>query len=463
MEPAVRAELDLPDGLADPNVYILDPGNGTGSYLVEVLRRIATTLKANGGDALVASDLKEAAIKRVFGFEILPASFVVAHLQLGLLLQDFGAPLDDESQERVGVYLTNSLTGWQTMDPEKEKAFQAILTGFPELLEGRVASDEVKREKPILVILDNPPYNAFAGVSPAEEAGLVDVYKENLNVPVNMGGWGIRKFNLDDLYVRFFRLAERRIAEQTGRGVVCYISNFSYLGDPSFVVMRQRFLSEFDRLWFDCMNGDSRETEKLTPEGRPDPSVFSTEYNKAGIRVGTTVGLMVRKSNRDQQPTVRFRQFWGESKRTDLLKSLHIQDFNSQYQLVDTNRSKRFSFRPLAVAENYLNWPNFTEFSMIPPSRGLLENRKEALIGIDSHVLSERMMKYFDTNISWDELALSSDTLTRDMAHFDARLTRSRVLATEEYNEKRLVHLTTTRGYLTQLWSLGHEMITDYR
>ena len=75
-------------------------------------------------------------------------------MQLGLLLQDFGAPLDDESQERVGVYLTNSLTGWETMDPEKEKAFQAILTGFPELLEVRVASDEVKREKPILVILN---------------------------------------------------------------------------------------------------------------------------------------------------------------------------------------------------------------------------------------------------------------------------------------------------------------------
>jgi predicted helicase len=75
--------------------------------------------------------------------------------------------------------------------------------------------------------------------------------------------WGIRKFNLDDLYVRFFRLAERRIAEKTGKGIVCFISNYSYLGDPSFVVMRQRFLKEFDSLWFDCLNGDSRETGKL--------------------------------------------------------------------------------------------------------------------------------------------------------------------------------------------------------
>ena len=80
--------------------------------------------------------------------------------------------------------------------------------------------------------------------------------------------------------MRFFRIAERKIAERTGQGIVCFISNFSYLSDPSFVVMRQRFLREFDTLWFDCLNGDSRETGKLIPEGKPDPSVFSTETNR---------------------------------------------------------------------------------------------------------------------------------------------------------------------------------------
>jgi predicted helicase len=137
------------------------------------------------------------------------------------------------------------------------------------------AAERVKQEIPILVILGNPPYNAFAGTSPEEEQGLVEPYKEGL-----IKEWGIKKFNLDDLYVRFFRLAERRIAQN--EGVICYISNYSYLSDPSFVVARQRFLTEFDKLWFDSMNGDSRETGKLTPEGKPDPSVFSTEYNRGG-------------------------------------------------------------------------------------------------------------------------------------------------------------------------------------
>ena len=78
------------------------------------------------------------------------------------------------------------------------------------------------------MILGNPPYNAFAGVSPEEEHGLWRCTRKGLT-----SEWGITKYNLDDLYVRFFRLAERRIAEMTGRGVVCYISNFSYLSDPS--------------------------------------------------------------------------------------------------------------------------------------------------------------------------------------------------------------------------------------
>ena len=131
-----------------------------------------------------------------------------------------------------------------------------------------------------------------------------------------MGGWGIKKFNLDDLYVRFFRLAERRIAEMSGKGVVSFISNFSYLSDPSFVVMRQRFLAEFDKLWFDCMNGDSRETGKLTPDGKPILPSSPRDYNREGIRVGTAVCVIVRKpARREKADRSRFRHFWGRRTR----------------------------------------------------------------------------------------------------------------------------------------------------
>ena len=52
-------------------------------------------------------------MERVFGFEIMPAPFVVAHLQVGLTMQDLDAPLADDGTERAGVFLTNALTGWE--------------------------------------------------------------------------------------------------------------------------------------------------------------------------------------------------------------------------------------------------------------------------------------------------------------------------------------------------------------
>ena len=112
-------ELGLADGLADPNVIVLDPCCGTGAYWWKCSGGSPKTLQDKGGEALIANDLKKAAMERVFGFEILPAPFVVAHLQLGLILQNFGAPSSEScNAERAGVYLTNALTGWE---PPKEK------------------------------------------------------------------------------------------------------------------------------------------------------------------------------------------------------------------------------------------------------------------------------------------------------------------------------------------------------
>ena len=274
VDAVLREELKLPDGLADENVYVLDPCCGTGAYLVEVLDRIHATLKHKGADATTALQVKQAALKRVFGFEILPAPFVVSHLQLGLRLQSLGAPLSESNKERAGVFLTNALTGWEPPGGPKKQL------SFPELEAERDAADRVKREAPILVILGNPPYNAFAGVSPEEEQGLVDPYKAGL-----ISDWKIKKFNVDDLYVRFFRLAERRIAERPkpGRGVVAFISNHSWVSDPSFVVLRKHLFASFDKIWIENLHGN-RKTSEYAPDGRgsapvrvPKPQRYSSE------------------------------------------------------------------------------------------------------------------------------------------------------------------------------------------
>jgi len=291
VDTVLREELNLPDGLANKNVYVLDPCCGTGSYLVEVLDRIHRTLKERGEDALTASDLKEAAQRRVFGFEIMPAPFVVSHLQLGLFLQNVGAPLSERPRERVGVYLTNALTGWEPPKGPKQRLI------FPELEEERDAAEHVKLDVPILVILGNPPYNSFAGIaSMDEERNLSEAYRTTRQAPAPQGQ------GLNDLYVRFFRMAERRIVEKTGKGVVCLISNYSWLDGLSFTGMRERYLEAFDHIWIDCLNGDKYKTGKLTPEGEPDPSIFSTETNREGIQVGTAIALLVRNAGFQPAP-----------------------------------------------------------------------------------------------------------------------------------------------------------------
>ena len=142
VDTVLREELGVADGLADENVVVLDPACGTGSYVVEVLRQIAARLQTRG-DALWTYDLKRAVTERVIGFEIMPAPFVVAHLQVGLLLENLGAPLPTEHErgeahERASVYLTNSLTGWTEGERYRQTAH------VPELQEEHDAAEHVK-------------------------------------------------------------------------------------------------------------------------------------------------------------------------------------------------------------------------------------------------------------------------------------------------------------------------------
>ena len=174
VDKALKDDLDIPDGLAAENVYVLDPCCGTGAYLAEVLHRIAVNLEGQGLGALTGARVKQAATERVFGFEIMPAPFVVAHLQVGLTMQKLDAPLADDGTERVGVFLTNALTGWE---PRTTKPLP-----FPELEEERDRAERVKQETPILVILGNPPYNGYAGMAVDEERELSEAYRTTRRV-----------------------------------------------------------------------------------------------------------------------------------------------------------------------------------------------------------------------------------------------------------------------------------------
>jgi Type ISP C-terminal specificity domain/N-6 DNA Methylase len=415
VDAVLRSELDIPDGLADPRVYVLDPCCGTGAYLVEVIRRIHDTMSQGGGDALIGDDLKHAAMERVFGFEILPAPFVVAHLQMGLTLQNLGARLDDARDERVGVYLTNALTGWEPPTGPKQRLI------FPELEEERDAADRVKRATPILVVLGNPPYNGYPGVGVSEERELSNAYRETRRAPEPQGR------GLNDLFVRFFRIAERRIVEQTGQGVVCLISNYAWLDGLSYTGMRERYLEAFDGILIDSLNGDKYRTGKLTPTGEPDPSVFSTDWNREGIQVGTAITTLVRKGDHEACDHVRFRDFWGVQKREELRESKTSKE-DDVYQKVKPALHLGLPFVPLRNGVGYDKWASIPVlFPFFFP--GIQTARDAFLVDIDRENLVDRIGIYFDTSVTNDDMRRLFPEIMRDTGRYDAVAIRDRLRA----------------------------------
>ena len=415
VDKALKDDLGIADGLAAENVYVLDPCCGTGAYLAEVLHRIANNIKSRGLGALTGARVKQAALERVFGFEIMPAPFVVAHLQVGLTMQTLDAPLADDETERPSIFLTNALTGWEPeWDPEKIRPQL-----FPELKEERDRAEKVKRETPILVILGNPPYNGFAGMAVDEERSLSEAYRTTRRVrrPEGQG--------LNDLYVRFFRMAERRIAK-TGQGIICFISNYSWLEGLSFTGMREHYLEAFDVVRIDCLNGDKYKTGKITPDGLPDPSIFSTENDPVGIQVGTAITTLVRKTHHTSAEQVGFRHLWGQAKREELLATAEKEP-DALYDNIKPLLQLGLPFVQTAVSENWFDWPALPD--LLPVSFSAIKtNRDPFLIDIDLVRLERRIADYFDAKLGHDEITQRYPAAMRVTAKFDARAVRDTLL-----------------------------------
>ena len=381
---ALKDDFGIEDGLAAENVYVLDPCCGTGAYLAETLNRIAASLRDKGLGALTWARVKQAATQRVFGFEIMPAPFVVAHLQVGLTMQALDAPLSDDGNDRAGVFLNNALTGWE---PRVQKPLP-----FPELEDERDRAERVKQDTPVLVILGNPPYNGFAGMAVDEERELSEAYRtvKEVRKPEGQG--------LNDLYVRFSRIAERRIAEKTGRGVAGIISNYSWLDGLSFTGMRERYLEAFDSIRIDCLNGDKYKTGKTTPDGRPDPSIFSTPGEPVGIQVGTAIATLVRKAEHTPADSMGFRHLWGQAKLSHLTDTAEARP-EALYDTIGPSLPLGLPFAEVAVNSSWSDWPSLSE--LFPTSfPGVKTSRDSLLVDVDLENLKTRIEGYFDSGMA---------------------------------------------------------------
>lgn len=461
VERILRDELDCPRGFADNRVVVLDPCCGTGAYLLEVIRCVAKQLEQEGAGKVLASKLLDAFCRRIIGFEILTAPFVIAQLQLYLMLSEMGVEPDET--HRPAIFLTNALTGWN--GPEQLKL------QFPELQQEHDAAQKVKREGKIIVILGNPPYNRFAGVPLDEEQELADHYKgirrdsEGRQVGSSelYSRFGIRKHLLDDLYLRFFRLAEIRIGEEAKYGVVSFISNYSYLSGRSHPLMRESLLQSFDRIWIDSLNGDKYRTGKVIPKGLPgagtsDQSVFTTEQDPRGIQVGTAISTFLKKrpgAESREIARVYHRQFWGTSsaKRQSLLMALELEAMPDEsrkrvsqlpegprdYQPVEPTERTRWKVVPLSFSGGYEDWPSLDDlcpfrFQGVNPARGL----DGSLVDTSQANLEARMLDYY-SDISFEALQEMHPVLLTPRARYEPEEVRKQLQRQSAFDPKRIV------------------------
>ncbi len=435
VDKALRENFGIADGLADPSVIVLDPCCGTGAYLVETLKLIRRRLVEGYGESQAGLKIKEVAKHRLYGFELLPAPYVVSHLQIDLMLTRWGAALDHEKDERAGVFLTNALTGWVPIKSPKDLPFS-------EFAAERDAADHVKQQEQILVILGNPPYDGYAGMAVEEERNLSEAYRDTKEAPKPQGQ------GLNDLYIRFFRMAERRIAEgvpqsdelkpgpprDDAKGIICYISNYSWLDGLSHTGMRERFMEVFDSITIDCLNGDKYKTGKKTPDGQPDPSVFSTEKNREGIQVGTAIALLERRpTNAKRQPIVEtyspnaelgFRHWWGKEKRAEIEASM---ESPRPSQRLKPTLSFGLPFVPMGMNSAYHNWSLLTD--LLPQAfPGVTSGRDEILVGFDKNDLEKRLHPYFDTKLSDEDVRRRLPRIMEKTQEYDPKLVRVEML-----------------------------------
>ncbi|KOR31143.1 hypothetical protein TI04_02385 [Achromatium sp. WMS2] len=303
----LQDKFKLKDGLAcrdqlpsgQHKVQILDPATGTGTFLYTVLQQIYAKFAARKG--LWSAYVKEHLLPRIYGFELLMAPYTIAHMKLGLLLQETGYKFD--SDQRLQIFLTNSLEEPHTRETSflnqwlSQEANAAVL---------------IKDNLSIMVVLGNPPY-AGHSVNPSSQRLRKGVELTFIGRLVQdyfqVDGKSLGERNpkwLQDDYVKFIRFAQWRIS-QTGYGVVGFVTNHGYLDNPTFRGMRQSLLNTFDAIYLLDLHGNSKKQEQ-TPDGQPDKNVFD-------IQQGVAIGIFVKQQkSQTGLAKVYYADLWGDRK-----------------------------------------------------------------------------------------------------------------------------------------------------
>lgn len=381
-------DLIIPEGVSSGQdfVQILDPATGTGTFLVEIIDLIHNTLvakwKAQGHgekkiDALWNEYVPKHLLTRLHGYELLMAPYSIAHLKIGLKLYETGYRFG--SEERARVYLTNAL------EPAHDSS-GAFEFAIPALAHEAQAVNTVKRAQRFTAVVGNPPYAGVSSNMNDHARRLVDAYKLVDGAALNE-----RKLWLQDDYVKFIRQAQLAI-EQSGVGILGYITNHGYLDNPTFRGMRQSLMHTFAILHVLDLHGNALKKERA-PDGSDDKNIFE-------IRQGVAI---VVGSHHSGNRIVRRADLWGTSdSKTDWLSSHEVD--NTPWQVLKP--APPFYFLQVSDDTSVEAWTAWPQLSELMPtfSSGVITARDELVLDYEPGPILDRIMRLRDTKTSDESL-----------------------------------------------------------
>ena len=252
-------------------VQILDPATGTGTFLAEVVNQIFD--KFNGMQGMWQGYVNDHLLPRLHGFELLMASYAVAHLKLDMLLQQTGFN-HAENSRRLKIYLTNSL---EEVHPDTGTLWAQWLS------DEASAANRIKRDCPVMVMIGNPPYSGESQNKGEWIMRLIEDYKKEPGGKMRLNERNPKWINDD--YVKFIRLAQNYV-ERNKCGIIGFINPHGFLDNPTFRGMRWNLLSTFDKIYTINLHGNYKKKE-VCPDGSPDENVFD-------IQQGVSINLFIK-------------------------------------------------------------------------------------------------------------------------------------------------------------------------
>lgn len=396
------------DGFANASVRVLDPAAGTLTFLAEAAKVAAEEFEKKYGEGAKKDLIHDHILNDFYAFELMMAPYAIGHLKMAFLLAELGYVLKPD--ERFKLYLTNTL--------DMEELEKSKLPGMSSLAEESHLAATVKNETPILAILGNPPYSGHS-------SNKGDWIQARIQDYFQVDGKPLGEKNpkwLQDDYVKFIRFAQWKI-DQAGEGVLGFITNHSYLDNPTFRGMRQSLMNSFDEMYILDLHGNSLKKEKC-PDGAPDENVFD-------IRQGVAIALFIKKPGLKKK--VAHAELWGlrEQKYNWLLEN----DLSCTKWRTLTPHSDAYLLVPRDedLLAGYEEFPRITEIFPVN-SVGIVTARDKFVVDFDKSELERRIGIFRDKSLP-DEVVREAFGL-KDNRDWKMNLKRKAIIDDPGWREK---------------------------